>query len=324
MQKNQLIARKPAYRHGQLLLEDDFIDEQKFHSEALRRHARHQHGFGVVHGLDVSRAGEMAITVSAGFAVDRQGHEIELREPETLEIIGLPAGALAWVTLGYRHERGAGEDNRIDCYAHVRVATGVERDDVRLARLQIDERGRLVHTAINHQERDHLHQGPLAASVAVEAVEAVLRSDWIAMAFHPTATALDEKEPQPPFRVGTTEARAARFTADGKEPNLRGAAGSMALALPPGIRHIHKIRVAGAVNEKTMTVRLVKGGFDPNEMKHVRDEVLMFEVEPGPYLRTVDIPESHRNMRDRHRTLSVDIRASGYASVSLVALEVSY
>ena len=29
MQKKQLITRKPAYHHGQLLLEDDFIAEQQ-------------------------------------------------------------------------------------------------------------------------------------------------------------------------------------------------------------------------------------------------------------------------------------------------------
>ena len=34
MQKKYLINRKPAYRHGQLLLEDDFIDEQQFRRTA--------------------------------------------------------------------------------------------------------------------------------------------------------------------------------------------------------------------------------------------------------------------------------------------------
>ena len=157
MQKKQLITRKPAYHHGQLLLEDDFIAEQQFHSEALYRHAHNLHGFGVARGLEVARAGELAITVSPGFAVDHRGHEIELREAEQLELHGLPAGAPAWVTIGYRTERaerGQDSDNRIDCYADLRVASGIEPHDVRLARVQLDERGRLAHNAIDHRERD--------------------------------------------------------------------------------------------------------------------------------------------------------------------------
>ena len=227
---------------------------------------------------------------------------------------GLPAGALAWVTIGYRTERidrGQDGDNRIDCYAFLQIATGVERNDVRLARVQIDERGQLGHHPINHMERDQLRTVVPPGSVTAEALDAQLRSDWVTMAFHPTGRALDEDDPQPPFRVGATEARAHRHTEDGKELNQRGAAGSMTIILPPGIRHIHQLRVAGAANEKGMTVRLFRGGFDPSPqvMKHVRDEVVSFEVGSGPYCETVEIPEAHRSMRDRHhRTYSVDIR----------------
>ena len=333
MQKKQLITRKPAYHHGQLLLEDDFIAEQQFHLDARYRHARYLHGFGVAHGLEVTRAGDMAISVSPGFAVDRKGHEIELREAEMLELHGLPAGALAWVTIGYRTERidkGHDSDNRIDCYAFLQVTTGVERDDVRLARAQLDERGRLEHHAIDHRERDQLRTVIAPGSVTAEALDAQLRADWITMTFHPSSIPRDEKDHQPPFRVGATQAEAHKVLRDERgsssqdTPNLRGAAGTMAIVLPPGIRHILEFRVAGAANEKGLTAKLVKGGFDPKAMHHLREEVVTLQIEPGPYCRTVEIPEGHRSMSDRHRTLSVDIRAQGYASVSLVALRVSY
>jgi hypothetical protein len=327
VQKKQLIVRKPAYHHGQLLLEDDFIAEQQFHSDARYRHARFMHGFGVVHGLEVARAGELAVSVSPGFAVDRRGHEIELREPETLELHGLPAGALAWVTIGYRTEpfdKGRDGDNRIDCYTYLQIATGVERDDVRLARVQLDERGRLGHHPINHLERDQLRAAIAPGSVTAESLDAQLRTDWITMAFHPSSIPREETDAQPPFRVGATQAEAHRRLND--EPNLRGAAGTMAIALPPGIRQIRRLRVAGAANERSMTVQLVKGGFDPSPlaMKHLRDEVATLQIGPGPYCETIEVPEAHRSMADRHRTLSVDIRAQGFASVSLVAVEVSY
>jgi hypothetical protein len=329
VQKKQSIARKPAYHHGQLLLEDDFIAEQQFHSDARYRHVRHLHGFGVAQGLEVSRAGELALSVSAGFAVDRRGHEIELHEPETLELHGLPPGALAWVTIGYRTEHtdgGHDGSNRIDCYAFLQVTTGVERNDVRLARVQLDERGRLEHHAINHHERDHLHA--VVEQRRVEDEPRGPRTDWIATAFHPSNIPRNETDARPPFRVGATQAEAHRLLrgADGREePNLHGAAGTMAIPLPPGVRHILRLRVAGAANDKGMSVILLKGGFDPQAMRHLREEVAVLEIQPpGPYNRTIEIAEVHRSMSERHRTLAVDIRSEGYVAVSLVAVEVSY
>lgn len=327
MQKKQLMNRKPAYKHGQLLLEDDFIDEQQYHSHARYLHARYLHGFGAVHGLEVSRAGDLAITVSPGFAVDRKGREIELHEAETLEVHGLPAGALAWVTIGYRSERQTQEgdaDKRIDCYAYLRIATGVEPFDVRLGSVQLDERGRLAHDAIGRLERDQLRTVIAPGSVTAEALDAQLGKDWITMAFHPSAIPQDESDSQPPFRIGATQAVAHKDY--GGQPNTRGAAGTMAIMLPPGVRHIHRFRIAGTENDKKMTVSLVKGGFDPNpeSMKHLRDEVVSLQIGAGAYCKTVEIPEGHRSMKDRHRTLAVDVRAEGFVKVSLVAIEVSY
>ena len=325
MQKKQLIARKPAYHHGQLLLEDDFIDEQQYHSEARYRHARCLHGFGVAHGLEVTRAGDLAISVSPGFAVDRRGHEIELREAETLELHGLATGMLAWVTIGYRTERaerGSEAGNRISCYTHLQVATGVEQDDVRLARVQLDSHGRLEHNAINHHERDHLRTAITPGSVTPEALGAQLRTDWLTMAFHPLRIPQDESDAQPPFRVGATQAVAHREW-EGK-PNLLGAAGTMAIVLPPGIRNINQLRVAGTECEKGMTARLIKGGFDPQTMKHLRAEIATVAVSSGAFYETAEVQQAHKSLRDRPCTLSVDIRAAGYVSISLVAVEVSY
>ena len=325
MQKTQVIARKPSYRHGQLLLENDFIEEQRFHADARYLHARSLHGFGVVQGLEVTRTGDNAIGVSPGFAIDRRGHEIELREPETLEVHGLAAGTTAWVTLGYRTERpGKGDDtdNRINCLAYLRVAPGVEPNDVRLARLQVDERGRLGQDAVDHTERDRFRSMIAPGSVTAEALDAQLRLDWVSMVFHPQALPRDERDFQPPFRIGATRAMAHKEYED--KPNTHGAAGTMGIVLPPGIRHIHRLRVAGEENEKGLTAKLIKGGFDPQTMQRQRDEIALLQVPPGPFCATVGIEEAHRSMRDRHRTLAIDIRSTGFASISLVAVEVSY
>ncbi len=327
MEKRQLIARKPAYWNGKLLLENHFIDEQQFHLHARYLHSRALHGFGAVHGLEVAPAGDLAVTVTPGFAVDRRGHEIELREPETLELHGLPAGALAWVTIGYRSEQASkdgGGDKRIDCYAQLRLATGVAPDDVRLAAVQLDERGRIVRDGIRTQERDQLRTPISPGSVGAEALDAQLRKDWLTLAFHPSPMPQDQDGARPPFRIGATQAMAHKDY-DNK-PNTRGAAGTMPLLLPPGVRRILRFRVAGAECEKKLTATLVRGGFDEQTKKHLRDELLTLEVAGGGggYLETGDIPEAQRGLADRLRTLAVDVQSHGYCKISLIALEVSY
>ena len=56
MDKKQLIAQKPAYRNGQLLLADDFIAEQRYHIHAGRRHSLNLHGWGVVRASNTEPA----------------------------------------------------------------------------------------------------------------------------------------------------------------------------------------------------------------------------------------------------------------------------
>jgi len=79
MQKRQLINKKPAYYRGQLLLEDDFIAEQRYHANARYRHSLNLHGWGIVRGLEVRHAGANEVVVSPGFAIDGRGHEIDLQ-----------------------------------------------------------------------------------------------------------------------------------------------------------------------------------------------------------------------------------------------------
>jgi hypothetical protein len=163
----------------------------------------------------------------------------------------------------------------------------------------------------------------LPGSVTPEALDGQLRSDWVAVAFHPNALALDDPDFRPPFRVGASRARAPKEY-DGKE-NRDGAAGTMAILLPPGIRHVHRLRVAGEENELRLIATLVKGGFDPDKLTHLRQEIVKMEIPPsGPFCQEAEVPEAYRSMQDRHRTLSVHIQSEGFSSISLVALHVSY
>jgi hypothetical protein len=324
MQRRQLMYRKPAYRDGQLLLADDFVTEQQFHAHARYHHSRHLHGFGVVHGLEVSRAGEMAVSVSPGVAVDRGGHEIELRQTEMLELNHLPAGSKAWVTIGFQSERteiGGEPSNRIDCYALLRAATGVPEKDVRLAAVELNEKGHLAHDP-QRSERDVLVTRLAPGSVLPESLAPQLLRGWMVMPFHPRDIPEDDEQWRPPFRAGATQAEAHRKYEG--VVNSKGAGGTMGIVLPVGIRHLHRFRIAGASNDDSMTVLLLKGGFDLRSKKHVRDIVLNLTIPTGVYVETAEIPQNYRDQGDHYRTLAVDIRSTGYAAISLIALEVSY
>src|ERR1700694_3858176 len=104
MQKKQLLHEKPRYFRGQLLLEDDFIAEQRYHSDARYRHTLNLHGWGVVRGLEVTRVDQATIVVSPGFAIDGRGHEIELHQEERLNLSSVPAESLVAVSLVYEDD----------------------------------------------------------------------------------------------------------------------------------------------------------------------------------------------------------------------------
>ncbi len=64
------------YFNHQMLVEDDFTDEQTYHLGMRRRHNRALHKFGVAEGLNVRKTGEKEVTVDPGTAIDRDGKEI--------------------------------------------------------------------------------------------------------------------------------------------------------------------------------------------------------------------------------------------------------
>ncbi len=74
------------YFYGKLLSVDDFEAEQKYMNDKRRLINRFMHGFGIVCGLNVIRAGDGAVCVEAGVALDFSGREIILDEPVTRKL----------------------------------------------------------------------------------------------------------------------------------------------------------------------------------------------------------------------------------------------
>lgn len=325
MHKKQLMYSKPAYFDGQLLRAEDFIAEQKHHAHALRHHSAALHGFGVVRGLEVTRAGDGTLQVGPGFAVDGRGREIELRQAEVLDLQGASTGAPLAVTLGLRTERLDPKDGPVrtlDCFAVIGVSGGIVEGDVLLAMVRPDAQGRLGPDAIDTSGRHRLRTPVAPGSIDATALDDHLRRGWIKTPFRPIALPQDQADAQPPFRVGATET-AAHKEID-TQPNTRGAAGTMAILLPPQALHIHRLRVAGAANEKKIRLELFKGGWDPENRKHVAVSLLKREIAAGAYDETLPIPDADAEVHLECSTLSLELRAEGYARVSLIAVEVSY
>jgi hypothetical protein len=325
MRKRQLISKKPGYFQGQLLLKDDFIDEQKYHINERARHSLNLHGWGVARGLEVTAAGDSSISISAGYAVDAKGREIAINEAETLDLSGSPPASLLHVTISYETEQPSKDGPRIECFGVLEASTGVEEAAVVLATVQLDGRGKFKPESISTASRNQMRTLLSPGSVNAETLDPGLRKGWLRSAFRPAAIPHDQENIQPPFRVGITEARAHKQNDDGS-PNTKGAGGTMAIPLPPGATRVHRLRVAGEANEKKLSVALYRGGWNASAKKHVgkddADKLVSQQISGGPYDQVYDIAEGQLDAE--LNTLSIEIRSTAYCSVSLVAVEISY
>lgn len=96
---------RTSFHSGQLLTAEDLNREQDYFRNKLKRHNRRLHGFGVVSGLRVSVAGGKVV-VEQGFALDCEGNEIAVREPQTIPPMPISATSrVAYVNLRYSETR---------------------------------------------------------------------------------------------------------------------------------------------------------------------------------------------------------------------------
>jgi hypothetical protein len=91
------------YYNSQFLKEDDFLDEQLYHSQMRYLHNRALHTWGVVEGLEVKQVtGGSKVTVSPGIAIDRLGRELVLpAQTDAIALDSFAANARVYVTASY-------------------------------------------------------------------------------------------------------------------------------------------------------------------------------------------------------------------------------
>src|ERR1051325_5768616 len=106
-------TKRLNYYNSQFLKEEDFRDEQLYHSQMRRFHNRSLHTWGVVAGLEVSQvASAKQVKVAPGTAIDRLGREIVLPREITLpqqggltqdavSFDGFDAGSQVYLTINY-------------------------------------------------------------------------------------------------------------------------------------------------------------------------------------------------------------------------------
>lgn len=95
-------VKRLNYFKGQFLRENDFLDDQTYHVQHQRDHARLLHTPGIASGLDVSFVpGATAVTVAPGVGYDTLGRRIALVDPFVLELSTFSASATVFVAITY-------------------------------------------------------------------------------------------------------------------------------------------------------------------------------------------------------------------------------
>jgi hypothetical protein len=321
-----VLGRRPNYYRGQLLLEGDFLDEQTYHDAARRRHNLNLYGWGVVRGLTVSRQSDHAILINPGVAIDDLGRELFFDEPEQVNLAEFGPNAELRVALKYEEISGSEKGTapsltRYDCCAVVSVSRRAEDDSgVTLAIVRLDGQGTLSRTAIDDSHTPYVKIAP--GSITATELHETLRKGWLRLPFRPVplVSPPDRDEPIPPaFRVGETEARSPDPETGDED---KGAAGTMAIPIPPNVTRVTRLRIAGSRNEGKILLHLTVGGWDPDKNNHFRKIIVEEEITSEPFMETYDIEE--KILDPEYQTLSLRLWGKRKTAVSLVAVEFEF
>jgi hypothetical protein len=318
------VGQRPHYYDGQLLLARDFIAEQSYHIRARQNHNRLlYHDWGVVRGLAVTVAQERSVRVAAGAAIDEDGNDIRLDESAIIELEGYRPHDRVHVCLIYEEvPAGAQEANRVDCFAILTASH--EAKGLVLATVTLDDQAKVREEAIDYVQTKYARLA--VSSITAAQLHDDLKWGWYRSAFLPIAMVegpeAGTEADLPAFRVGATEALSPDHRDAGDKD--RGAAGTMAIPIPPSVRHVRRFRIAGMENKGEISLLLMRGGFDPDGRKHVRD-ILLDEkiVRKEPYFETYTIRERDTALNPHH-TLVLWLKGTRRTAVSLIAVEFGY
>jgi hypothetical protein len=323
------LGQRPSYYDGQLLLAKDFLDEQSYHSDARRRHNLVLHDWGVARGLAIARAQDKSVRIGPGAAIDAFGNEIRLDESSVVDLSAFRPRDRIHICLAYEEESsqsGGKNNNRVDCYANVTLAHDSDpRAGLVLGTVVLDDQGKVIDEAIDYTQTKYARLA--AGSITAAQLHDELRRGWLRLPFRPDPMIEGPEEGieagLPAFRVGATEA----LSPDPKEAGERdrGAAGTMAIPIPPSVKHVTRFRIAGMENKGEISLLLMRGGWDPATRKHVRDILIEEKItRKEPFIEIYKVKETDTALDPEYHTLALWLKGTRRTAISLVAVEFAY
>jgi hypothetical protein len=324
------VEQRVNYYRGQLLLEDDFQAEQSYHVNARLHHNLKLHDWGVVRGLTVSRDSDTSLTINPGVAIDASGYEISLERAQHASVAGFGPKDLVQVGLGYEEVTAAGgsagaSQRRRDFRAVITVSKPPEDGaGLTLARVQLDEQGKVDEKTIDYSHTKYAKNVAPGSITATELHES-LRRGWLRVPFRPAPMVEGPEEGTeeglPAFLVGATEARSPNPTEPGGRD--RGAAGTMAIPIPPNVKSVTRLRIAGLENQGEITLKLFVGGWDRERSQHIRKTILE-ETIPSARPFFMEYPITDSLLDPEYHTLALWLKGTRKTAVSLIAIEFVY
>ncbi len=185
-------VKRLNYFNGQFLREKDFNDDQSYHIQDQRDHARLLHTPGIAERLEVPDppAGATAISINAGVAYDDQGHRIVLADNKPLELAGAPADQAVYVTIAYDEKQtdpttetgGVGDTRWTEAPLVETASTLPSNPNQKLVLAKVLRTGTII-TGIDHTPRQvaGAKGGNLQALSLTLTSDAVSPSGWLKM-----------------------------------------------------------------------------------------------------------------------------------------------
>src|SRR5262245_7993705 len=95
--------KRMRYFNQQLLVVDDFMDEQAYHIGMRQRHNQFLHTPGIAKGLEVNKTGPKKVKVKEGMAINDQGQEMVLdKESDEIDLAEFASGDKILITIQYK------------------------------------------------------------------------------------------------------------------------------------------------------------------------------------------------------------------------------